>query len=286
MVVDDRSNTVVFFGTGKEYQAMLPMIKRLDVMPKQVLLEATIAEVSMTDEFALGLEFALKSGKFSASTKGALGAADIGGLKLSYLDGLDEVFANLRQSDSRINVLSNPSIVVRDGVEANISVGNDIPTQGATTTNPNTDSQTITVVYRKTGVNLSVTPTINAQGLVVLQISQNISNQAKSGGLPNSPAIYERTIQTEVIAQSGQTILLGGLISDNRTETETKVPFFGDLPLIGGLFRSDSKDGTKTELVILITPKVIDRPEHWHNIRNRLTEGLNYLAIDVEKRND
>ncbi|WP_051686170.1 secretin N-terminal domain-containing protein [Rheinheimera texasensis] len=287
MTVDERSNTIIFFGTGKEYQTLLPMIRRLDVMPKQILLEATIAEVSMTDEFALGLEFALANGKVDTSTMGAFKTSGIGGLSVSYADGLDKVITNLRASDGRVNVLSNPSLVVRDGVQANIAVGNDIPTQGATTTNPNTDSQTVSVVYRKTGVSLSVTPTINAQGLVVMQIDQNISNTSTaSTAFPGSPAIFERSISTEVIAQSGQTILLGGLISDNQNENVTKVPGLGDLPLIGGLFRSQNNSKTKTELVILITPKVIDRPEQWHNIRNRLSQGLNYLELDVEKNNN
>lgn len=286
MTVDERSNTIIFYSTGKEYQSLLPMIRRLDVMPKQILLEATIAEVTMEDDFALGFEYAVTNGKFSSNTS-TFKAGEIGGLNLSYINGLDKVVANMRQTDSKINVLSNPSIVVRDGVQASMSVGNDIPTLGATSTNPNTGAETVAVVYRKTGVNLAVTPTINAQGLVVMQIEQSISNTAQKGSsISGSPAIYERNISTEVIAQSGQTILLAGLISDNSSENETKVPFFGDLPLLGNLFRTQGKTGQKTELVILITPKVIDRPEHWNNIRNRLTEGLNFLAIDVEKNSD
>lgn len=286
MTVDERSNTIIFYSTGKEYQSLLPMIRRLDVMPKQILLEATIAEVTMEDDFALGFEYAVTNGKFSSNTS-TFKAGEIGGLNLSYIDGLDKVVANMRQTDSKINVLSNPSIVVRDGVQASMSVGNDIPTLGATSTNPNTGAETVAVVYRKTGVNLAVTPTINAQGLVVMQIEQSISNTAQKGSsIQGSPAIYERNISTEVIAQSGQTILLAGLISDNSSENETKVPFLGDMPLLGALFRTQGKTGQKTELVILITPKVIDRPEHWNNIRNRLTEGLNFLAIDVEKSSD
>lgn len=280
MTVDERSNTIIFYTSGIQYQTLLPMIRRLDIMPKQILLEATIAEVTLTDELSMGLEFAIQNGNFGYGTKGAFGVQEFGGLSLSYLDVGKELLANLRAAKTKVNVLSNPTLVVRDGVNANINVGTDVPTVGTTTVNPGTETQSTSVEYRKTGVSLSVTPTINAQGLVVLQIDQKISNTTDGGTVAGSPAIFERSLQTEVLAQSGQTIMLGGLISENTNKSITKVPFLGDLPGIGGLFRSQKDSVTKTELVILITPRVIDQPEHWQQIRQKLDSGLQNLKID------
>ncbi|MBV2127783.1 secretin N-terminal domain-containing protein [Arsukibacterium indicum] len=279
MTVDERSNTIIFYTSGIQYQTLLPMIRRLDIMPKQILLEATIAEVTLTDELSMGLEFAIQNGNFGYGTKGAFGVQEFGGLSLSYLDVGKEFLANLRASKTNVNVLSNPSLVVRDGVSANINVGTDVPTVGSTSVNPGTETETTTVEYRKTGVRMTVTPTINAQGLVVLQIDQSISNTTDGGTLAGSPAIFERSLKTEVLAQSGQTIMLGGLISENTNKSTSKVPFFGDLPGIGALFRSQKDSVTKTELVILITPRVIDQPEHWQQIRHKLDTGLQNLKI-------
>lgn len=279
MTVDERSNTIIFYTTGIHYQNLLPMIRRLDVMPKQILLEATIAEVTLIDDLSMGLEFAIQNGKFGYGTKGAFGVKDFGGLSLSYLDVGKDLLAGLRAANTNINILSNPSLVVRDGVSAIINVGTDIPTIGTTTVNPGTETQSTTVEYRKTGVKMSVTPTINAQGLVVLQIDQSISNTVDGSTVAGSPAIFERSLQTEVLAQSGQTIMLGGLISENTTKTTTKVPFFGDMPLFGPLFRGQKDNVRKTELVILITPRVIDQPEHWLQIQQKLRSGLQNLQL-------
>ncbi|WP_169930385.1 secretin N-terminal domain-containing protein [Pseudidiomarina aestuarii] len=280
MTVDERSNTLVFYSTGTDYQAILPVVKRLDIMPKQILLDATIAEVTMTDEFAQGFEFAIRDGKVGASTLGALGVTEMGGLRLDWADGLKSAIARLSASTGLVNVLSNPTLVVRDGVSASINVGNDIPTVGATITNPNFESQTTNVVYRKTGVTLTVTPTINAQGLVILEIDQNISNQSDSGpSLQGSPSVFERSIKTEVIAQSGQTILLGGLISESSSDGNTNVPGFSDIPLIGELFKGKDRSTEKTELVIFITPRIIDSVDQWSEIRRTIADSLTSIKL-------
>lgn len=280
MTVDERSNSVIFYTSGQTYESLLPIISRLDVMPKQILLDATIAEVTLTDEFSQGFEFAFSSGRLSGGTMGRLGSA-AGGIAFNWSDGVTDLVASLSASTNLVNVLSNPSLVVRDGVSATISVGNDIPTIGATTSDPlQGDRQTTVVNYRKTGVNLTVTPTINAQGLVVLQIDQEISNTTESGpNIGGSPSIFERSIQTEVLAQSGQTVLLGGLISDNVSEGDSQVPGLANLPLIGNLFKSRNDSREKTELVIFITPRVIESVDQWTEIRSRIAEGLTNLKL-------
>ncbi|MFC3280063.1 type II secretion system protein GspD [Pseudidiomarina halophila] len=281
MTVDERSNSIIFHSTGSDYKALLPIIKQLDVMPKQVVLDATIAEVTLTDEFAQGFEFAFRSGKITGGTLGALGVGDMGGFFVNWTDGISSVRARLQQSSSLINIISNPTIVVRDGVSASISVGNDIPTIGSVTTNPNFESQTQNVVYRKTGVQLTVTPTINAQGLVVLQIDQTISNTSSGGPtVAGSPSVFERTIQTEVLAQNGQTILLGGLISESKQNGNSGVPGLSDVPVLGNLFKGKNSNTEKTELVIFITPRIIDSTDQWAEIRQTIADGLTTIQLN------
>ena len=280
MTVDERSNSIIFYTTGDAYQALLPIVQRLDVLPKQILLDATIAEVTLTDEFAQGFEFAFRSGKLSGGTLGAFGVGEMSGLRFNWTDGVANLIARLSASTSLVNVLSNPTLVVRDGVAASITVGNDIPTVGSTTINPGTDTQSTTVVYRKTGVNLSVTPTINAQGLVVLQIDQSISNTSSTGPqLAGSPSVFERSIKTEVIAQSGQTILLGGLISENNSNGGSHVPGVSRVPLLGYFFKGQEQRREKTELVVFITPRVIDSVSQWDEIRNKIAESLTSISL-------
>lgn len=280
VVVDQRSNSLIVQSTGIEYERLLPLIKRLDVMPKQVMLEVMIAEVTLTDEFAQGIEFALSSGDWSLSTKGTFGVEKIGGLGFG-IKGIDgELVANFFQSNSHVNVLSRPSVVVRDGVSADMSVGTDIPVVGETSSDPDGDRQTTSIQYRKTGVQLTVTPTVNSQGVVIMEISQSNSNQAQSSStVANSPAIFERSIRTEVVAQSGQAVILGGLISENTSLVESKVPFLGDLPLIGGLFRANNDESTKTELVVMVTPRIIESSDEWDDVKSSFINQMTQLEF-------
>jgi general secretion pathway protein D len=295
--VDPRSNSLILYTTGARYEALLPMIRRLDVAPKQILLEATIAEVSLTGDFANGVEFALRgdegrfaSGTISGGTLGNLGLP-VGGISINYVGNniADQVRLRLRASDSQVNVLSNPVIVVRDGVSANISVGNDVPTVGATASDPLVSDKTVTsVLYRNTGLQLSILPTINAQGLVVMQINQSITNTVPgSSGVEGAPTFFQRAVNTEVVAASGQSVLLAGLISESGSKQSENVPGFSRLPALGALFRSDSKKSEKTELVLLITPRIIDSPEEWGDIMGRLRNSYRYLqtpASNAESR--
>jgi len=284
LVVDERSNVLVFYSSGGEYQNILPLVKRLDVMPKQVLLDVMIAEVTLKDEFKKGVEFLLKeatnSGVNTTSTDGAFGVG--GGLTYSWIGSDKSINVSLFQDNSLVNVISQPTILVRDGVEASISVGTDIPVVGATTIDPiGGQRQTTTVEYRKTGVELKVSPTVNAQGVLIMNIDLKISNTVDSGvTTAGSPSIFERSIKTEVVAGSGQSIILGGLISENKTKGTTKVPILGDIPIIGHLFRGDSTSTDKTELIVMVTPKVIQRQDEWSRLKQSFNKKLRNLSIE------
>ncbi|NQZ05994.1 MAG: hypothetical protein HRT35_02440 [Algicola sp.] len=273
MVVDERTNTLIFYTTGKQYQKVLPLIKRMDTLPRQVILEATIAEVTLTDGFKHGVEFAMRNGNFGYTSAfnpvgSGLGAA------WSTLDAAGDIFEkaslNLEQSNSLINILSNPTLLVRDGVTASITVGDEIPLITGSISDPlngNNPLQHNTVERRQTGLILTVTPTINSQGIVIMEISLTMTNV-------NGEKLLNRQVTTEVVANSGQTVILAGLISQNNTGDGTQVPGLGDIPLLGHLFKSTSKSTTKTELVILVTPKIINDGNQWGDIKNKFRKGL------------
>jgi general secretion pathway protein D len=303
--IDSRSNSLIFYTTGPRYESLLPMIRRLDVPPKQIVLEATIAEVSLSGDFAQGVEFAftrnqdVASGnnafRMTAAAASSAAAADqlnggtlgrlglpSSGLALNYImNATDQVRLRLSASDSRVNIISNPILVVRDGVGATISVGSDIPTVGATASDPIQSNRVVTtVLYRKTGLELDITPTINAQGLVVMRIAQTISNTVPgSSDVQGAPVFFERSISTEVVAGSGQTVLLGGLISESGSNSSAGVPMLSRIPVLGSAFRSDQKKKDKTELVLLITPRILESGADWDSVRTGIGRALKYLDL-------
>ncbi|KVX03513.1 secretin N-terminal domain-containing protein [Shewanella frigidimarina] len=283
MVVDDRSNSLIFHSSGREYQSILPLVRRMDILPKQVLLNVTIAEVKLSGEFKRGFEFAIKSGNVGASTKGALDLSKVGGIGLSWANAGSEVLANFIDGNSQVNILSKPSLLVRDGTEASINVGDKIPVSSGTSTSGSGEVVTENISYRETGIKLTVTPTVNAQGVVIMLINQDISNQlADQAGKGDNPIFFERSIQTEVVADSGQTILLGGLISEDSSNSSTGVPWLKAIPLIGGLFESESKTNAKTELVIMVTPKIVERSSQWNSILGEFQKALNNIDLQQQ----
>ncbi|MCJ8267933.1 MAG: hypothetical protein MJK04_00850 [Psychrosphaera sp.] len=249
------------------------MIKRMDTLPKQVILEATIAEVTLTGGFKHGVEFAMKNGDFGYSSgfnpfTTGLGAA------WSTVDSagsvLDSASINLEESDNLINILSNPTLLVRDGVTATITVGDEIPLTTGTISDPlngNNPLQRNTVERRQTGLILTVTPTINSQGIIIMEIMLSMTNA-------DGQNLLNREVSTEVVANSGQTVILAGLISEKTTNEGTKIPFFGDIPVLGNLFKSAKESTTKTELVILVTPRIINDGNQWGDIKNKFRKGL------------
>ena len=278
-VVDERSNALIFYTTGTEYRNIIPLINRLDVLPKQVLLDIMIAEVTLTDDFQFGVKWALENGRFSGGTIGDV-TAGTGGFGFLFGNGQGEsIQAAFSQKDSHIKILSNPSILVRDGVTASLDIGTDIAIVGSVIEGVNeNDRVTTTNDYRKTGISVSVTPTVNAKGVVIMDIVESISNEVDTEGGGN-PNIFERNLATAVVAESGQTIILGGLIDEKTNLVERKIPGLGDLPLLGSLFKSQSDNVTETELVLMVTPKVISRSDQWNSIMSSFESHLTNLKI-------
>ena len=284
MVVVEDSNSLVFYTSGTEYQGLLPLLEQLDVLPKQVVLDIVIAEVTLKDEFRFGFEWALQNSEVSLTTLGAFGASSIGGTALAINGSDGELISQVLQTSQLVNILSNPTMLVKDGVTANINVGSDISVVGSTTFDPiNGQRQTTASVYRKTGVDVTVTPTINAKGVVLMDVEKRISNAVPdSSGAGGNPDVFERTIKTEVVAASGQTVLLGGLISEDVSASGSGTPGISSLPLLGWLFKSEGDSGTRTELVMLITARILDDLQQWEELESRFSDGLRYLDLSSE----
>ena len=193
--------------------------------------------------------------------------------------------------DSLIRVLSSPNITVRDGKSAGIVVGKEVPviTQEATSDIQKEGSSAIirSVQYRSTGVSLTVTPTIHARGVVTLEIDQSVTKAEKTTSSDiDSPTILNRSLNTEVVVGDGQTIVLGGLISDEGAEGESGVPFLKDIPLLGYFFKSQTRSTDRTELIIMITPRIIRNAWQIDEMREAIFEGLELLGREDGKLGD
>lgn len=297
VIIDDKSNALIFIGDANVYQGIIPLIKSLDRTPRQVMLEVTIAEVSLTDSSALGIiwnatgvnldstSMVIGTGARSASTDSDSDGASAGGLALPS-GGLG-IVANNRNitaqlaalaGESRARILSTPRLLVMDGEQANLVIGDQVSVIKSEITNSASDANNLVRGFEfvETGVILDIEPTINEGGLVQLTLSQEVSTagEAPAGGNPN---INKRKIQTKMVARNGQTIAIGGMISHNLTSQKSKVPILGDLPIIGALFSSKSKSDRTTELILLVTPYVIANIDDAEHISSAMKEQLDWL---------
>ncbi|WP_226505874.1 type II secretion system secretin GspD [Pseudomonas sp. MWU16-30317] len=248
-------------------------IKRLDNPPMQVQIETRILEVNLTGELDMGVQWYLgrlagnSSSTTVSNTSGSQGALGSGGAALASTDSLFYSFVskNLQvalhalESNGRTQVLSAPSLVVMNNQQAQIQVGENIPINQTSVNTTTSDTTLSSVEYVQTGVILDVVPRINPGGLVYMDIKQQVSNADYSNVTTtnSNPAISARSVATQVAVQSGQTVLLGGLIKQDNSDTSTAVPYLGRIPGLKWLFGSTTKSKARTELIVLITPRVV-----------------------------
>ena len=263
IVADETNNALLIRATAEEYQKIEAALGELDQEPLQVLLEATIAEVTLKDELSYGVQWFFGSDdvdiRLSEFSSGAVGQLFPG---FSGLLSRGDVRAVLNALDSvsEVNVISSPQILVLDNQTAQLEVGDEVPivTQQAEGIETSDARIVNTVEQRQTGVILDVTPRVNANGQVVLDIRQEVSDVVRTttSGI-DSPTIAQRRINTSVAVSSEQTVVLGGLIQDDVEEIESGVPILKDIPVLGALFGATVQTTSRTELLVLITPKVI-----------------------------
>ncbi|NPA45431.1 MAG: hypothetical protein GXO49_07850, partial [Chlorobi bacterium] len=267
VINDEERNRLIIYTTPKKYKEIYKMVKKLDVLPKQVLIQVTIAEITLKDALQYGFEWFLQhqgATNYSIGTLGNLGIGS-GGLIGSVINS-DQTFQsimNFLAQKNLINILSSPKLLVLDNQTASINVGTQVPVLSSSTKSTNTDTGstqlTQSVEYRNTGIILNVKPTIHSNGVLSLKISQTVSDpQPNSTSDISSPMILNRTLNTNVILKSNQALLLGGLIKQTVGKTINKVPVLGDIPILGNLFKTVSYSKDKTELIILVKPIIIN----------------------------
>ena len=276
-VADEVTNAIIVTTYPRLWREIEDTIKKLDKMPRQVLIEVLAAEVTLTDDTKLGIEWAVRSGRFdvSSSPSGLLpgrpaqsiiplgGAVPVGFNVFAFAADKFLAALNAMASENRVNVLSNPSIMTAENRKAVINVSTSVPivtsqqvpvATGGITGNAITQ----TVEYRDAGIILTVTPRIGEQGTVALDVKQEVNEVGENEPPPiNSPRFTKREAETSVVLLNNQTLVLGGLIQNKRTLVRIGIPWLSRIPILGYLFGSVEHKIEKTELLLLITPRAV-----------------------------
>ncbi|KDA00626.1 general secretion pathway protein D [Hyphomonas polymorpha PS728] len=266
IVVNRLSNQIVFTGTPTQYEAIQPLLRRMDRPPAEVMIEVTIAEITLTDDTQFGVEFFINNlgGNDLQAVIGneGLGLGSVG-TSIGVVTGNVEAALNFFAKNNLVNVLSTPRLTARSGGTAQIQVGQDVPiitSQRATDTQSTNNGTDIlqSVDYRSTGILLSIEPIVFGNNRVDLAITQEVSTAVQTTTSQiASPTISNRSVTTQLSLEDGATAILGGLIQETTTRDETGAPILKDIPWVGNLFRNTTLSKNRTELIVLITAYVV-----------------------------
>ena len=284
VIAMDSSNALVIHATPQDYRMLEDAVQQLDVLPLQVLIEATILEVSLNDDLRFGVQWFFDSGRsefaLSELANGTAGTI-FPGFSYVFEQSQDaRVVVNALTKVTDVNIVSSPQLMVLDNQTAELQVGNQVPiaTKSAVSvTNPQAPIVN-SIEFRDTGVLLRVTPRVNNSGLVVLEIEQEVSGvlATTTSGI-DSPTIQQRKIASTVAVQSGDSVTLGGLIRDERQKGSSGVPILSDIPLIGSLFGAKIDEQERTELLVLITPRVVRNRHEAREVTRELRDRMRFV---------
>lgn len=292
LTLDEPRNALIYQGSATDWGRLLPLIQQMDKAPRQVMIEVTVAEVTLTNDQEFGVAWLANNadlGRFNGNiSSGVLSGA--GGAGLSYLlDVGGQTRASLKAlaSQDRISVLSTPRLLVKSGEEANLDVGTEVPTISSQATSgiiSGGDSGIIqTVQYRKTGILLSVKPVVYSDDRVDIELRQEVSEALPIGAdsTVNSPAIFNRSYSTSLSLKDGSAILIAGLMSQRQTNGNSGVPFLKDVPLLGNLFKTQKQGRNKTELVLMIVPYIIETDTQAEELTRSLSQRFELLELPL-----
>lgn len=295
IIVDEPRNALIFQGNPTDWERLLGLIRQMDRAPRQVMIEVTIAEVSLNNDWEFGLDWFAKNGfgRFDGSAwlggKSGGNPPGASGSGLTYLldvAGQNRVALNAFASDDRVTILSTPRLLVKSGSEANIDVGTEVPTVTMTTTSSQqTDGSSNllqSIQYRKTGVILQIKPTVYSDNRIDLDITQEVSEALPlgSGATANSPSIFNRSLTTSLTLRDGGSVVMAGLISERSSGSDSGIPLLKDVPLLGNLFKNQGKKKNKTELVLMIIPYIIESHEQATSISQAIIDRMELLELD------
>ncbi|MCW8917627.1 MAG: hypothetical protein OQL08_02255 [Gammaproteobacteria bacterium] len=287
LIVNPATNSLIFRGEAQAFEEILRLMRELDRPARQVLVEVTIAELQFDESQATGIEWAMAQaglGEYLVEG-GTLGGLGIGsaGLNFTLLSeaGDTRALLNFLATNNQARILSTPRIIARNGEQASITVGDEVPVVTGQQTSATTGSDSIlqTIQYRETGIILQVTPIIHGAGRVDLELHQEVSTaRTTTTGVVNSPTISQRSITTKLSATGGSTVVLGGLMEQTDSDSLSGVPGLMNLPLVGGLFSNKSNSVRKTELLVLITPYILDEADDLKAITEVLKKGVGTMS--------
>lgn len=289
IMADEINNAVLVWGPRTEYNKIEATLKRLDLPPTQVLIEASIIEVTLSDDLSYGLQWAFSdsrtstkytgSGVLSGVAGGVLGGPTAG-FSYSLSNPLGQVRAvlNALAAKSLVKVISSPSLMVLDNHTASISVGNQQPVKAGESTSTEGTIRSTNIQYKDTGVNLVVTPSVNAGNIVTMQVDQTVTDVGAVDDATGQRAFLQRQIGSKVAVRSGETLVLGGLIRDNNTTGKSGIPLLQDVPVVGNLFSTNTVAAARTELLVVITPRVVRSDQEMRDVSTELRERMRGLS--------
>lgn len=286
VVADNNNNALLIHAPKRDYKRIEAALRQLDITPNQVLIEASIVEVTLTDETKYGLQWYFEGGLGNGwKGVGILGNSSTGtissgqqGFSYTVTNPLGAVRAVLSAMADKqlVNVISSPSLMVLDNQTASIQVGDQQPIRSATTVTDGGVS-TSSITYKDTGVLLSVTPSVNAGNLITMQINQSITDVGNPDSATGQRSFLQRMISSKVSVRSGETIVLGGLIRDNKGDGRQGVPWLQDIPVVGALFGTRTLSKTRTELLVMITPRVVRTEQDVREVGSELKSKMQGL---------
>jgi len=290
ITADETNNALVILATPREYGVIEDALHQLDVAPVQVLLEASIAEVTLNKQTQYGLQYFFQHGNSQwtlSNSASPMISPSFPGFSYIFANGNDiQVVLNALGTISNVNVISSPEVLVLNNQTAQLEVGDQVPVLTAQSVGTvGTNSPVVNAIqYLDTGIILKVTPRVNRGGSVMMDISQEVSGvNNSSASTIGSPTIQQRKITSSVSIGDGQTIALGGLFTDQVTNGNSGIPFLQDIPLLGSLFGTTTDNHTKTELMVLITPHVVDNMRKAQAVTDELKRKLEEIQPLLDK---
>lgn len=292
ITADKTNNSLVILATPVEFTAIRQALEQLDVAPREVFLEAAIAEITLTNDTQYGVQYYFQPNNTNqavlSNSNSSVISSTFPGFSYVFTNGNNiKVILDALASITHVKVVSSPQVLVLNNQTATLQVGNRVPvvTQQAVSTLTTGAPLVNSVQYEDTGVILKVTPRVNSGGLVMMDISQEVSDVTKTTTSDiNSPTIEQRKITTSVAVRDGETVALGGLISSSVTNGRSGIPWLQNIPFLGNLFRDTQHSTTRTELMVLITPHVVDNMEKARAITAELARKLPAVEALFDKQ--
>lgn len=294
VMADELNNSVLVWSTKAEYNKIEATLKRLDLPLTQVLIEASIVEVTLNDDLEYGLQWAFNDsrsgtsytgrGVLSNAGGGVLGPA-LAGFSYTLKNPAGNVSAvlNALSKKTSVKVISSPSLMVLDNHSASIAVGTQTPIQAGETVTTDGIVRT-SIQYKDTGVNLMVTPSVNAGNVVTMQVDQSVTDVGEKDAVSGQRAFLQRQLSSKLAVRSGESIVMGGLIQSNNTASKSGLPILHNLPVVGSLFGSTTNTGTRTELLVVITPRVVRTDVDIREVSDELRDRLRGLTSVLPAR--